>query len=274
MTYTSILVQAEPGHRADARVKCAAALADRFEALLIGVGSAHAPPLGLTEPYNAFGGELVVGLRDQLDSDLRSAEISFRRSCGSRASTWLAQRVEPATALVDAARIADLIVLGGATAPDVGVYNSADVALVLLTAGRPILLAPPEGDYCSGRRILVAWKDTLETRRAVTDALPFLKRAEDVVVLELCATADLALAQLHTAEVASYLARHGVKARAEAEICQAGQITKALMDRAGQLGTDLMIAGAYGHSRLGEWVFGGVTRDLLHQTQRFVFLSH
>ena len=273
MTYKSILVQAEPGERADARVKCAADLADRFEALLIGVGSACTPPAGFAEPYNAFGAEWAVGLRDQLESDLRSAEASFRRGCGSRASTWLVRRVEPATALIDAARTADLIVLGGARPPNPGTYNSADVTRVLLTSGRPVLIAPPEGDYCKARQILVAWKDTPETRRAVADAMPLLERADDVVVLELCDPSELATAQLHTAEVASALARHGVKARAEAEVCDAGRITATLLDRAGRQGADLMVAGAYGHSRLGEWVFGGVTRDLLHQAQLFVFFS-
>jgi nucleotide-binding universal stress UspA family protein len=273
MTYKSILVQAEPGQRADARVKCAANLADRFKALLLGVGAACMPMAGFAQPYNAFAAEWAGGLRDQLESDLRSAEESFRRGCGSRASTWLVRHVEPATALVDAARTADLIVLGGASLPGPGVHNSADVTRVLLTSGRPVLLAPPDGDYCSARQIVVAWKDTPETRRAVADAMPLLERADDVVILQLCDPSELATAELHTAEVALALARHGVRSRGEAEVCEAGLISSTLLDFARRQGADLMVAGAYGHSRLGEWVFGGVTRDLLHQSQLFVLFS-
>ena len=274
MTYKSILVQAEPGQRADARVRCAANLAGRYEALLIGVGAACTPPVGLAEPYNAFGAEWVVGLRDQLESDLRSAEMSFRRNCGSRASSWLVRRVDPTAALIDAARSADLIVLGGASPPDPGANNSADVTRVLLASGRPVLIAPPEGDNCKASQILVAWKDTVETRRAVADALPLLARADNVVILELCEASELATAELHAAEVASALARHGVRARAEAEVCDSHRVTTRLLDRARRQGADLVVAGAYGHSRLGEWMFGGVTRELLHPEQLFVLFRH
>lgn len=274
MGYKSILVQAEFGERADVRVACAADLADRFEAVLRGLGAGYVKASGVVAPYNAFEAAWVVNVRDQLETDLREAEKTFRRLSGARQITWETRRVEPAIALSEASRGADLIVMGGAAEPSPGTYYSADVSEVILTSGRPVLVAPPSGSYCSARQILVAWKDTREARRAVVDALPFLKRAEDVVVLELCETADMEGAEHRTVEVTEFLRRHAINARAEAEPCTSSAVLDKLNDRAGRLGADLIVAGAYGHTRLGEWVFGGVTRGLLNQLERFVLFSH
>lgn len=274
MGYKSILVQAEFGDRADARVACAADLADRFGAVLRGLGAAFVKPSGVMAPYNAFEAAWIVSIRDQLETDLREAEKTFRRIAGARQTTWETRRVEPAIALAEASRSADLIVMGGTAEPSPGTYYSADIAKVIVTSGRPVLVAPPVGAHCSAKQILVAWKDTREARRAVVDALPFLKRAEDVVVLELCETADMEGAELRTLEVAEFLKRHAINARAEANPSTSGTVLDKLTDRAQRLGADLIVAGAYGHTRLGEWVFGGVTKGLLQQSERFVLFSH
>jgi nucleotide-binding universal stress UspA family protein len=274
MGYKSILVQAKVEDGADARVACAADLADRFEAVLRGLGAGVITPRGAVAPYNALEAAWSVDARSRLESELRGAETSFRRIAGARRTSWETHCVDPAIALVEASRGADLIVEGGAAEPTRGTLYLADAARVIVTSGRPVLFAPPGGAYCSARQILVAWKDTREARRALADALPFLKRAEDVVVLELCQTADTDGAEHRTREVAEFLARHGIDARAEAEPCDDRDVFEKLEDRAERLGADLVVAGAYGHTRLGEWVFGGVTRALLRQSERFVIFSH
>lgn len=274
MSYKVILTQAEAGDRADARLACAADLADRFGATLRGIGANFVKPSGITAPYNAFEAAWIVTVRDELETDLRLAEESFRRIAGSRRCTWETRRVEPAVAVAEASRAADLIVMGGSKEADAGTCYSAEVAKVILTSGRPVLVAPPEGAYCAARRILIAWKDTREARRAIVDALPLLERAEDVVVLELSETDDMEGIEQRTLDVAEFLKRHGVPARPEAALAGRSEAVEKVEERAADLGADLIVAGGYGHSRLGEWVFGGVTRGLLKQTERHVLFSH
>ena len=105
-------------------------------------------------------------------------------------------------------------------------------------------------------------------------SLPFLKAAKDVVVLEVCDEGDFGDAELHTFTVVEHLRRHGVDARAKAAIAPADCVCHEIGVTARAIGADLVVAGGYGHARLGEWVFGGVTRDLLQAPERFVLLSH
>lgn len=273
MTYATILVQSEPGEVAVARLKCAADLADRFQASLIGLAAECVNPAMAAEPYNAYSAEWVVAMHDEAEAHLRSAAEAFRMHCGIRRESWITRRVMPAQALAEASRAADLIVAGGAAKPSRNAYVSADIADLLMISGRPVLVAPPTGDFCSAKSVVVAWKDSREARRAVTDALPFLKAADEVLVLEACSTADLTGAREHTAEVAAALGRHGVNARSDGLVID-DEPDLTVISRARHLGADLIVAGAYGHSRLGEWVFGGMTRQLLAQTERFVLFSH
>jgi nucleotide-binding universal stress UspA family protein len=274
MAYKSILVQAEPGDFATARLKCAAALADRFDAALLGVAAECVIPSTLADAYNTYSGEWVVALSEQIEANFRSAEENFRSNGGPRRKSWMTERAMPAEVMARASRAADLIVAGGCVAKDRDVYNSADIVKLILSSGRPVLFAPPQGEFCSAKQILVAAKDTRESRRAIADALPFMKEADDVVILEICKASELTGAQERVAEIATALARHGVKARGQAQDSYQDDVGAILLERASHLGADLIVAGAYGHSRLGEWVFGGATRDLLFQTERFVMFSN
>ena len=116
-------------------------------------------------------------------------------------------------------------------------------------------------------RVLIAWKDTREARRAVQSALPFLRVAEQVTMLEIAdeALKEAALAHLDDLEV--YLGRHRIKVSGKAVLRAVGSVSEQLKRTARNDGADLIVAGAYGHTRLGEWIFGGVTRDLLRTTE-------
>ena len=122
--------------------------------------------------------------------------------------------------------------------------------------------------------MVVAWKDTREARRALADSLPLLKRADEVLVLEVCDADLMEDAQLHTAAVAEHLRRYGISARPKAISAGRNEAADLIHRNAVEIGADLIVAGAYGHSRLGEWMFGGVTRDLLVRPERFVLMSH
>lgn len=269
MTYKAILVQAEGGPHCEARLACAIDLAERFGAHLIGLGAETVPPGAMADPFGAWTGAIL----QQIEADLVAAQGQFKTRVGARPHSWSVSRDLPARALGDAARAADLIVTDSAAqarAP----YFSADLGDLVLTAGRPVLIAPPARDHLDARRVIVAWKDSREARRAVADALPFLTRAEEVLVVEASEAGhrDEAVARVET--VAGHLVRHGVKARASVVDLADGDAGTLLLGQAARLNADLIVAGGYGRSRLGEWVFGGVTRTLLDQDSCFVLLSH
>jgi nucleotide-binding universal stress UspA family protein len=145
----------------------------------------------------------------------------------------------------------------------------------LMRAGRPILVVPPGVAALEGRRVLVAWKDTREARRAVADALPLLSRAEEVLVVEAAPEVEERGQALRRADdVAALLAGHGATARGEALEPGGGAVADDLLRAAGRHGADLVVAGGYGHARLREWAFGGVTRDLLTRCPVCCLLSH
>jgi nucleotide-binding universal stress UspA family protein len=152
-------------------------------------------------------------------------------------------------------------------------YLDAGAAELAVISGRPVLIAPAHAAPLSARRIVLAWKDTREARRAAADAMPFLEGADAVLVLEICFSEDAVAAGLRTADMAAGLARHGVAAEGKATVgcLSAGE---EIILEAEAFGADLVISGAYGHSRLGEWAFGGVTSELLRQDDRHVLLSH
>ena len=174
--------------------------------------------------------------------------------------------------LADAARGADLIVAGAASGWRENAYRDAATGELVVTAGRPVLIAAEKASATLGKRVLLAWKDAREARRAMSDAMPFFKRAEEVVVVEACEGEDLADAGLRVSSVAAALGRHGVKA--VGKVVDTSPNLDAIIDQAKAVGADLIVAGGYGHSRLGEWVFGGVTHGLLEQRELAVLLSH
>jgi nucleotide-binding universal stress UspA family protein len=135
-------------------------------------------------------------------------------------------------------------------------------------------VVPPSARSLLADNVLIAWKDSREARRAVCDALPFLAKAENVTVLEVAAEADRESAAARVDRVVSFLERHGVNAQAEVRTRREGSNADELIRVAEQHRADLIVAGGYGHARLREWVFGGVTRDLLKRSPKCCLLSH
>lgn len=147
---------------------------------------------------------------------------------------------------------------------------------MIMQTGRPVLVTPPEASALTVASVVVAWKDTREGRRAVSDALPFLRRAKSVHVVEICEhNAAVPATAARLADVANHLFRHGVQATVDAEFSETdATAADQLLDLAERRKADLIVAGAYGHSRFQEWVFGGFTRALLAQSARAVLFSH
>jgi nucleotide-binding universal stress UspA family protein len=274
MTYKTILVHAECDPAAAPRLATAAALARDFGATLFGVGAEMFDWATVSDPYGMMGGEWVTLLQEQMETNLIAAEAAFRSHVGETPNTWLTVRAPPAHCMAQLSRAADLIVAGGTPLNDTGVQRTAAPADLVMLSGRPVLIAPPAGGVLSAKAIVVAWKDTREARRAVADAMPFLKRADDVVVLEVCAADEVSDAQHRSLNVVQHLQRHGVNARALTKVAAPERVAVELESEAQAIGADLIVSGAYGHNRAREWMLGGVTHDLLNRPERFVLLSH
>jgi nucleotide-binding universal stress UspA family protein len=179
----------------------------------------------------------------------------------------------PAECLARESRAADLIILGR-DATEFGRFRSVDPGDVLMRAGRPILTVPSGTTALDAKHVLIAWKDTREARRAVHDALPLMKEAESVCVVEIAGETDADAATARAADVAGFLARHGIPAKAERHLLERSGIADTLILLAEQHSADLIVSGGYGHARLREWVFGGVTADLLSRSPKCCLFSH
>ncbi len=145
---------------------------------------------------------------------------------------------------------------------------------LILSSGRPVILFPPDRAASQVRRILVAWNATRESVRAVADALPLLVKA-DVVELLIVDDERHPMDQNKEpgADVARHLAYHGAQVRVHRIAPDGQEVGRLLLSRAAAFGADLLVMGAYGHSYVSEWMFGGVTRTVFHEADLPVLMS-
>ena len=168
---------------------------------------------------------------------------------------WRCGEDFPTRFIVRQARACDIIVVGEAARgrfPFVQV-NPSDL---VMQVGRPLLVVPESCSWLDLRSVLVAWKDTAEARRAVNDALPLLRKSTEITIVEIVEDeADRAAALLRVEDVAAWLSRHGVGASQQVP-AQCGDAATQLERVASDVGAGVVIAGAYGRSRLSEWILG------------------
>jgi nucleotide-binding universal stress UspA family protein len=145
-----------------------------------------------------------------------------------------------------------------------------------LATGRPVLVVPYAFERRpAGRHVMIAWNASREAARAVNDALPLLRRASHVHVVALSPVRSAtAHGEEPGADIALYLARHGVKVTVSRDDAPEVDTGNLLLSRAFDLSADLIVMGAWGHSRLREFVLGGVTRTLLESMTVPVLMSH
>ena len=167
-------------------------------------------------------------------------------------------------------RLHDLIVLARAER-QTGAPASVTLESVLLHSGRPVLVAPAEPVASIGRKVVVAWNGKAQSARALGASLPFLAKAGSVTVL----TAVEAHTAGRPAEVVRYLSWHSIRAEAlEVPSAGPGKVGQILLEKVGEIGADLLVMGAYGHSRLREMILGGATREVLGHAALPVLMAH
>jgi nucleotide-binding universal stress UspA family protein len=218
-------------------------------------------------------------LRDTGEAQSR-AEKRFRAGAAAEqlaTISWSAPAGPPLDAAVVHAHRADIVVAGQPLSEGEHAGFASDLLYALLMqAGRPLLVIPHVGEYpVVGRQVLIAWKETRESARAVSDALPLLKRAEKVVVMPVASPGDSDSGDAQSgAGIVTWLARHGVVAQVRAEVADDIDVANLLLSRASDLATDLLVMGAYSRARLAERVAGGVTRVILESMTVPVLMSH
>jgi nucleotide-binding universal stress UspA family protein len=137
-------------------------------------------------------------------------------------------------------------------------------------------MVPYAGDFPEfGKRVLVAWNGSREAARALHDSMFLLEQAEAVTIIEVDALAPAAgMVRVSAADVAAALVRRGVAATAESQTSDGISVDDLLLSRAADLGVDLLVMGAYGHSRLREYVLGGVSRGVFQHMTVPVLMAH
>lgn len=276
MTYATLMACLRLGGSNADVLSVAAELAERFQASVVGVATRQ------PRQYMFAGGPIPEPLVEQEEAEFREeadalgAEFQAALTGRAKRLEWRARiALGPLSEFIAGeSRCADLVIVqfdpGGAFSHP---SSHIDVGDLLMRLGRPALVAPAGVDRLKLDHAVVGWKETAESRRAIADALPFLKLAGRVTVVEVAGEAEGEATRYALDDVVGWLSRHGVAAESMA-ISPAGDEARALKQVALDKGADLIVAGAFGHSRLREWVFGGVTRDLLVRSDRFTLLSH
>lgn len=262
MSYKTILVNLDLDRPATPLAMAAASLARRFEARLIGFSAASVqPPVALPEAI-AYDGSMWQAEQDEIVKRLGELKTEFAAAlAGATGAEWRQAVAEPTRTLAATARAADLILFAAPNGASVLNANRAiDAGSLVLQAGRPVLVVANGADDMKLGRVVVAWKDTREARRAVADAVPLLKLAGEVTIVSVDREAG-AWVRESVADVATLLSGHGIKAKGE--VIKAKDEVGKLAEFIASARPDLVVSGAYGHSRLREWAFGGVTRSLL-----------
>lgn len=278
MTYKTILVHLNDKRRAEALLEPAAELASRYNAHLIGMhvyASVPASPVAI--PYGSKVLGSIAGAERKETEELAAV---FSRMTAKKpfVAEWRAVKVphvDLAAVVMDHGRAADLII-AGQTDPDWDLSPLMDFPERLaLESGRPVLVVPYAGRYAGiGRNIVVAWKPSRESARAVFDALPMLAAAEKVHILEVKERGDAGTGLAPDTTIAATLARHGIKPSVHTSVAADISIGDEILSRLADLDADLLVMGAYGHSRMRELVFGGATRHIARHMTVPTLLSH
>lgn len=274
MSYAALMVHVDVDGIPEQRVRIASELAAKFDAALIGFSARAVPP-----PFVAEGviiEEYTTADIEQMHKALAKQGDWFRSVAGDhhKKVDWRATLDFPGDALSRESRCADLVIIGRQPPGRYDNYRNLYPSEVLLKLGRPALLVAPGIASLRAEHVVVAWKDTREARRAVLDAIPFLHAAKRVSVVEVCPRDDDANALARTEDVVRYLSWHGITADARPIVHSDRSDVDHLIQFALDEDADLLVSGAYGHSRLGEWIFGGMTRNLLASCPLCCLMSH
>ncbi len=262
------------------RVRAAAQLAARHDADLVGVYAGFLQPRYFQRSVAAIPGGIDAMLHQRLTDAMADVEDMFRSIAGSVGVTsyWRAPAGAPEDVLGQQSRYCDLLVMSQPDDEEPGPVRMPELtASVLVEAGRPVLMLPFAGELPAiGRRVLFGWDRSRESARALADAGHLLEQAEELVVLEIDPpTESPQAARNNRDDMLAYCSSHGYPLPKDITRDSSGiGVGNAILNAAADHGSDLIVMGAYGHSRLRESLFGGASRTLLASMTAPVLFSH
>lgn len=280
MSYKNILVHLDRGARCGERLEIALNISQSLNAHCVGLFALSAARIPSYAKVEA--GSIVAEAEARFRGEAAAAaEAVFRGALartGYALAEWRATNRDALGAVLLSARYSDLVVVGqrDAEADDETGVTPEFVDELVLAAGRPVLAIPYAGRFPTiGKNVLIAWNAGREAARAVSDALPLLQKASSVQVVAFDPGKGGAdHGDVPGADIGLFLARHGVKVQVAQQNGAGLDIGAQILSRAADVGADLIVMGAYGHSRMRELVLGGATRTLLESMTVPVLMSH
>ncbi len=275
MTPKSILALVDGSTLSEATLDTAVSVAKSFgaqlEALHVRADPATLVPIVGEGMSGAMVEQVMDAMAKSVESRAQRARAAYDRVAAKAGVPiiWRQETGPEPVVLASAGRLVDLSVLARPDAAADG-QMAASLDSALFDTGRPVLVAPPTSPASVGKRVALAWNGSAQASRVVSAAVPYLEKAEMVAVLTAPGFDKRAPAEA----LVSYLARHSVKATAQSVELQGKSVGQALLAHAQQLNCDLLIMGAYGHSRLREMILGGATREVLAHSTIPVLMAH
>lgn len=273
MAIKTILVLADGGSGTAATLTTALTVARRFSANLdvlhVRADVETMVPVIGEGMSGAMVEQMMSAMQQTVVSRSARAKDAFQQVCGASArAVWREATGRETDIVANAGRTVDLIVIGK---PDAETETplAATLDAALFDTGRPVLVAPAAATAV-GSRIAVAWNGSAQAARVVAAAKPFFQLADHVAVVTVGEIGRSASA----GDLVAYLAHHDVRAVHEALTAEHATTGATLLSYAARTQTDLLVMGAYGHSRLREMILGGATRDVLAATTLPVLMAH
>lgn len=268
----SILVNVDVVAPDSPALRYAIDLAEKFDAELIGVAAAQ-PDLTFAGTDGGAAFNLYAIEQSEIETQLRRAEEVFNAVVPATVKKqWRAFVANATSAVIETATLADLIVSGAKAASTFQDVQATNLGQIVLAAGRPVIDVARDATSARLDKICIGWKDTREARHAVADALPLLKLAKEVTAVTI-SEGDYAIEKASLDDLIAWLKVHDVAAQDEMITNPEGFVDVLESTSLGRK-ADLLVTGGYGHSRMREWLFGGMTRRILQTNELNRFISN
>lgn len=274
MTYKTILTYLDGDDGSESQIKIAAELTHCFNAHLTIAALGYHPEIPPTALPGGIGEVMDIRQQSENQADARvqhAKDLMQQNSIEGKAVRLVSAHTGLSKAFGNLARFADLVVL---RKPSDLVLDQAAVSLIegsLFDGDAAILVCPPDARSLPGEKVVIGWNNDHEALRAVRRALPFLRRASTV---EIAIFGGTAVDSQFGDELVAFLEHHGVRAEANASRSGTEDVASLLQQRVDDIKADLLVTGAYGHSRFREYLIGGTTRQLLEVTSVPVLMAH
>lgn len=274
----TLLCHVEQGEQFGNYIETVLAVAQKYNSHVI--ASHITPSLNIYMPFThdyMVPGEVTNSIVKEWVEIANETRAAFTRHWPAAGSPWewIQTTGNTAATLIEQASTADLTIVNiGTRALSDGSQSWPLASDITLSNGLPILALPANCRTPLGSKpVIIAWDGSLEATHAIRHALPMLKSASNIIVAEIEKYDDEKEEELPAADIAPFLARHGLNVEGLSRVPVAS-IAEELLDIAHENDAELIVMGAYGHMRLREFFFGGVTRALLQSSDIPLFLCH